>query len=254
MAKADRFEGLDADRITDDTKLARMSASFAEGKHTELEDFPAERAMLFKMQKMNDEIKELHRFLGAEVSTNVSTNLSVSAGSAGLRINSSAGTNADVPAASTTAWGVMTDENLKNLNTASIAPPAEGSYDMGASAHIVWIPGTRFNGPAATYDEGVAKVTDRATLLHYDFAGIDRKKVTHVRAYTSATVSTGLTVKQWRGTHASSLATLANRQSTNSNIDITDWTCIIGESLAISIEHRSTSVALHGVLLTLAKA
>ena len=254
MAKADRFEGLDADRITDDTKLARMSASFAEGKHTELEDFPAERAMLFKMQKMNDEIKELHRFIGSEITSNTATNLSVTARNTGLTINSSDGNNASLPAATATAWGVMTDDYLQDLATASIAPPAEGSYDMGNSSHLVWIPGTRFNGPAATYDEGVAKVTDRATLLHYDFAGIDRKKVTHVRAYTSATVSTGLTVKQWRGTHASSLATLANRQSTNSSIDITDWTCIIGESLSISIEHRSTSVALHGVLLTLAKA
>ena len=89
MAKADRFEGLDADKVTDNTKLTAMSASFAESKHLELDEYPAERAMLYKLQKMNDEIKELHRFLGAEVTSNVSTDLSVTTTSTGVKIISS---------------------------------------------------------------------------------------------------------------------------------------------------------------------
>ena len=67
MAKQDYDEGLNSDEITDNTKLTKMSASFAEARHLELEEYPAERAMLYKLQKMNDEIKELHRYLGAEV-------------------------------------------------------------------------------------------------------------------------------------------------------------------------------------------
>ena len=70
MARAERDSQLDDHRVTDVTKLRAMSSSFAEAKHMELDAFPAERAMLYKMQKMNDEIKELHRYLGTEVTAN----------------------------------------------------------------------------------------------------------------------------------------------------------------------------------------
>ena len=111
MAKADRFEGLDADKVTDNTKLTAMSASFAESKHLDLDIYPAERAMLYKLQKMNDEIKELHRYLGSEVTSNTVTNLSTTVDGTSLTINSSDGTNASIPAATNTAWGALTDNN-----------------------------------------------------------------------------------------------------------------------------------------------
>ena len=254
MAKQDRDDNLDRHRITDAAKLASMSASFNEGKHMELDAFPAERAMLYKMQKMNDEIKELHRYLGSEVTSNTATNLSVTARNTGLTINSSDGTNASIPAATSTAWGAMTDTNVRSLTSASLAPPAEGTYHNGGNAHLVWIPGTRFYGPNAVYAEGVAKTSNTSTLLMYDFAGIDRKKVTHVTVYTSTTLTGGLTVKRWRGTHGASLATLANRVNTNTNNDITDWTCTTAEQLHISVYPRSTTVELYGAILTLARA
>ena len=67
MAKSNRDSNLDRHKITDGAKLAAMSSSFNEGKHMELEVFPAERAMLYKLQILNDEVKELHRYLGSEV-------------------------------------------------------------------------------------------------------------------------------------------------------------------------------------------
>ena len=70
MARSERDNQLDDHRVTDATRLAAMSSSFAGGKHLELEAFPMESAMLYKMQKMNDEIKELHRYLGTEVTAN----------------------------------------------------------------------------------------------------------------------------------------------------------------------------------------
>tara|TARA_R110002012_G_scaffold57649_2_gene148691 strand:- start:174 stop:1097 length:924 start_codon:yes stop_codon:yes gene_type:complete len=303
----DQRKSEDRHKITDNTKLTRISQSFEGGKHLELDAFPAEGAILFQIQKINEDVKEIHRYLGSEVTSNTATNLSVTANGTSLTVNSSDGTNASIPAATTNAWGAMTDENfdaiaantakntnvstnlsvtardtaltinssdgtdaslpaatatawgvmtddyLRDLATASIAPPAEGSYGAGATAHHVWIPGTRFYGSAATYDEGVAKVTDRATTLYYDFAGIDRKKVTHVHAFTSTAVSTGLTVKRWRGTHGVSYATLANRVATNTSQNITDWTCAVSEQLNIAFTPRATTIALHGVLLTLAR-
>ena len=67
MAKQARNAGLDKHKVTDATKLAAMSSSFSEGKHIELEVFPAERAMLYKLQVLNDEVKELHRYLSQDV-------------------------------------------------------------------------------------------------------------------------------------------------------------------------------------------
>ena len=257
MAKADRFEGLDADKVTDNTKLTAMSASFAEAKHLDLDVYPAERAMLYKLQKMNDEIKELHRFLGAEVTSNVSTDLSVTTTSTGVKIISSDGTNADISSASTTQAGILTASDFQSISSSSIAPPAEGSYHNGASEHLVWIPGTRFYSDISggiVYAEGVAKAGTTKSSLYYDFAGIDKKKVTHAYAYTSATVGKGLRIKRWAGILGVSASILANNVSTNVSQDITDWNCVFGESLNIRIFLGSTSTELHGVQLTLAKA
>jgi len=253
MAKADRFEGLDRDKITDNTKLARMSASFAESKHLELEEFPAERAILFKLQKMNDEIKELHRFLGAEVTSNVSTNLSTVSNATTVRVRSSDGTDADISSATSTAAGILTAANFQDLVTSSIAPHAEGTYHQGAAAHVVWIPGTRFYGERAVYDEGKVTVSTTSAFLYYDFAGIDGKKVTHVTAYTSTALNGGLVVQRYRGIQGSALATLAQKANTNALIDITDWTCAPGEQLNIRVYPRSTTVEFYGALLTLAR-
>jgi|TARA_R110000787_G_scaffold28676_3_gene78085 hypothetical protein len=110
MAKGNRDDNLDRHKITDGAKLAAMSSSFNEGKHMELEVFPAERAMLYKLQILNDEVKELHRFIGLEVTSSIATNLSATANGTSLSVNSSDGNNVSLPAATTDAWGVMTDE------------------------------------------------------------------------------------------------------------------------------------------------
>ena len=49
MAKADRDDSLDRHKVTDSAKLSKMSASFAEAKHLELEAFPMERGILYQM-------------------------------------------------------------------------------------------------------------------------------------------------------------------------------------------------------------
>tara|TARA_R110002012_G_scaffold121530_2_gene271117 strand:+ start:4850 stop:5602 length:753 start_codon:yes stop_codon:yes gene_type:complete len=249
MAKQDRFEGLDADRITDDTKLARMSASFAEGKHTELEDFPAERAMLFKMQKMNDEIKELHRFLGSEVTSNTATNLSVSAGGSGLRINSSDGNNADVPAATTSAWGAMTDENFDAIAANTAKAGAVGFYP--GSPNYIWVPGSHFNGPTLNHQGLKVGDSDTRGKLYYEWPGIAGKSVTAIKVYTSAAVSRGVKVDRIRATHATVTTTLASNSNTNADIDITDWVCTMGETILVTVILGSTSKYIHGMHLVI---
>ena len=244
-------------RMTDE-KQTKISESFASGVINEEPTTPdALEALIYQSKFIQEDLDEIRRYLGAEVSTNVSTNLSVTADGTSLTIASSDGTDASIPAASTTAWGAMTDANVESLNTASISPPAEGTYHNGSSEHIVWIPGTRFYSDTSggiVYAEGVAKAGTTKSSLYYDFAGIDKKKVTHAYAYTSATVGKGLRIKRWAGILGVSASILANNVSTNVSQDITDWNCVPGEQLNIRIFLGSTSTELYGVQLTLAKA
>ncbi len=45
---------------------ASISASFAEGKHVDLQAFPGEAALLYKIEKMEEEIDELRRYVTNE--------------------------------------------------------------------------------------------------------------------------------------------------------------------------------------------
>ena len=62
--------------------------------------------------------------------SNVTTNLSTTANGTSLVINSSDGTNASIPAATTSAWGAMTDEDKTKLDG------IEASADVTDSANV----------------------------------------------------------------------------------------------------------------------
>lgn len=66
MALADKISPGDRHKITDSSKLSAISSSFAEGKHVELENFPAESALLYQIQKLEEDIDELRRYITNE--------------------------------------------------------------------------------------------------------------------------------------------------------------------------------------------
>ena len=274
----------DRHKITDNTKLTRMSASFAEAKHLELEAFPMERGMLYQIQKIQDDIKELHRYLSLEVTSNTSTNLSSTANGTSLTINSSDGNNASIPAATTNAWGAMTDENFDAIvaNTAKTTFPgfgtistramrgntttisstqanaiaantakfsAPGVYNDGGTERV-FIPFTDFKGDA--YDAGYtprgATITNTRGALLAVWPGIDGKRVTHVIVHTSANISRSVT--PYRLTPGTFTA-LANAGNSNTNLQPTRWTCAVGESYGILIAPGATNVFIQGATLTL---
>ena len=111
---------IDKHKITDTDKLRKISQSFDDGKHLALDAYEGEAALLYQVQELTDEVKEIHRYLGSEVTSNTATNLSSTANGTSLTINSSDGNNASIPAATTNAWGAMTDENFDAIvaNTA----------------------------------------------------------------------------------------------------------------------------------------
>ena len=58
---------IDKHKITDSTKLARISQSFDDGKHLSLDVYESEAALLYQVQELTDEVKEIYRYLGSEV-------------------------------------------------------------------------------------------------------------------------------------------------------------------------------------------
>ena len=105
--------------------LAAIKASFDNGEHTNLINYGPEAAIIYQMQKMQDEIDYLRTEISSnkDKATNVSTNLSATANGTSLSINSSDGTNVSVPAATTSAWGIMTDDHATAIaaNTAKVS-------------------------------------------------------------------------------------------------------------------------------------
>lgn len=240
----------DRHKITDNTKFAKISQSFEAGKHLELDVYEGEAAVLYQLQEMTDDIKELHRYLGAEVSTNVTTNLSVTTNASSLTINSSDGTNASIPEATTSSWGAMSDSQATN-NTYIPNNTLKGSsvgYYPAKTGNFVWIPATQFYGEHGALGKNTyITQTGTKSVSSYEWPGMFGKKVIEVRAFTDSAVTSGVSVSRITATNgtAASLGT----GNTNANIDITDWGCAMGETLKISIGLKSTSVKLYGVHL-----
>ena len=141
---------IDRHKIIDADKLRKISQSFEGGKHLELEVYESEAAMLYQMQELTDDVKEIHRYLGSEVTSNTTTNLSSTANGTSLTINSSDGNNASIPAATTNAWGAMTDENFDAIaaNTAKTGITSGQTSAITANTAKTTFPG--FGNPLGT--------------------------------------------------------------------------------------------------------
>jgi hypothetical protein len=65
MALGDRNSDSERHKITG-AASASISASFAEGKHVDLQVFPGEAALLYKLERMEEDIDELRRYVTNE--------------------------------------------------------------------------------------------------------------------------------------------------------------------------------------------
>ena len=107
--------------------------------------------------------------------TNVSTNLSATASGTSLTINSSDGTNASVPAATTSAWGAMTDEHATILGL---------SQDEAAVVALI-------DGRVAEFTmSGDGSTTEFAMSHNWDTVKVMAEVVDYGNAGTGATYAT----------------------------------------------------------------
>lgn len=158
---------IDKHKITDSTKLARISQSFDDGKHLALDAYESEAALLYQVQELTDEVKEIHRYLGSEVTTNSATNLSVTANGTSLTVNSSDGNNASLPAADTDNWGVMTDEMFDAVaaNTSKVgysSATISGSFTALSSSIASDI---ATNTAKVTYDKNLSNTNSMDVVM-----------------------------------------------------------------------------------------
>jgi hypothetical protein len=272
------------DRL-DDTKLSKISSSFASNIHIDYPESPESgEAILYALQQIEEDVEEVHRYLRSEVGsgglplsssaqisteisgafnapsasfstrvtandakvTNAATNLSVTARPTELMIYSSDGTNASIPAATTTNWGVMTDEMFDDLAANTVKTKTPGHY-----SNKVVIPHSEFKSDGATLIQtGHTVITNSRTRLFCCWVGIEGKKVTHVRVDTSANLSRGLSVFKVTTSTGASAGTLVSGAATNTVIDITDWTCHHSQLLMIQVVPGATSVHTYGITLT----
>lgn len=114
---------------------------------------------------------------GAEV--NVGTNLSATVDGTQLQVNSSTGNNVDLPAATTSAWGVMTDEDKTKLDGISSGAEVNVGTDLGIIASATNVAVTSSTGTDASIP--VANGTGAGIITSATFDLID--------SATSATIS-----------------------------------------------------------------
>lgn len=245
--------GTDADKVADD-KLLKVKglweADVASGANLALLDNPILGPVIYQMQQMQDELDEIRRHAENDITSNVSTNLSVTARNTGLTINSSDGTNASIPAATTSSWGAMSDSQATN-NTYIPNNTLKGStvgYYPAKTGNYVWIPATQFYGEHTALGKNTyITQTGTKSVSAYEWPGMFGKKVIEVKAWTDSAVTSGVIVSRITATNGT-VASLGTG-NTNADVDITDWNCTMGETLKIAIALKSTSIKLYGVHL-----
>jgi len=124
---------------------------------------------------------------GAEV--NVATNLGNSASGTALTVTSSTGTNTNLPAATTTTWGVMTDEDKTKLDgiatgaTANTGTVTSVAMTVPTGLSVSGSPVTTSGTLGVTYSSGYqGYTTTEASKLSGIEAGADVTDATNVAA------------------------------------------------------------------------
>lgn len=132
--------------------------------------------------------------------SNVTTDLSVTASATGLSVNSSDGTDASLPAATTTTWGVMTDEDKSKLDGISSGAEVNVQSDWNATsgdAYIANKPTIPTNNNQLTNGAGYITASSTNTLTNKSGAisqwTNDAGYTTNVGDITSVTAGTNLT-------------------------------------------------------------
>jgi hypothetical protein len=245
---------IDKHKITDSTKLARISQSFDDGKHLSLDVYESEAALLYQVQELTDEVKEIHRYLGSEVGDGAKGDT----GNTGAR-GATGPQGPQGPAGNNGSNG----SNGSNGNTgARGAAGADGAAGPagGVYGNIIKILPTQFmgnddvSGERTIIEDDVrgklgVRVAHSSQELFVSTTIPEGKKVTGYAVYASSTVSTYL-----NGVVLTSGA-LSEIGSGNSGAVInlrTDYNSAETNYVAIKVITTSTSQVIYGATIVIA--
>ena len=227
----------DRHKITDNTKFAKISQSFEAGKHLELDVYEGEAAVLYQLQEMTDDIKEIHRYLGAEVGDGAKGDTGNTGAKGDKGDTGAAGSNGSNGAA----------------GAAGAAGKDAGLYTDNKGVEYIFLPPTAFTGVGVTAlsNQAGANVSHQSDSLHAMWPGLTGKKVVSIYVHTNASKGVAASVNAYRTQFGTATALLSKAGNSDTALNITDWTCAFRETISITIAPGATTVKVHGITLTL---
>jgi len=231
--------GSDNERMSDE-KITRISASFASNVHIDAPETPdAAQAMIFVVQGIEEDVEELHRYLRSEVG------------------DGAKGDTGDTgPQGATGPQGPAGNNGSNGSNGAAGAAGAAGN-DAGVyddrGTDKVFLPASAFVGmdyTSLTAPDGTT-ISNRAGTLIATWPGISGKRVTAIQVETNSARAISRCVNVYRTQGATIASLLSSAGDSDTALNITDWTCALGESLAILITPGATTTKIEGATLTL---
>jgi len=227
----------DRHKITDNTKFAKISQSFEAGKHLELDVYEGEAAVLYQLQEMTDDIKEIHRYLGAEVGDGAKGDTGNTGAKGDKGDTGAAGSNGSNGAA----------------GAAGAAGKDAGLYTDNKGVEYIFLPPTAFTGVGVTAlsNQSGANVSHQSDSLHAMWPGLTGKKVVSIYVHTNASKGVAASVNVYRTQLGTATALLSKAGNSDTALNITDWTCAFRETISITMAPKATNVKVHGITLTL---
>ena len=231
--------GSDNERMSDE-KITRISASFASNVHIEAPETPdAAQAMIFVIQGIEEDVEELHRYLRSEVG------------------DGAKGDTGDTgPQGATGPQGPQGPAGNNGSNGSNGAAGAAGNdagvYDDRGTDYV-FLPASAFVGmdyTSLTAPDGTI-ITNRAGTLITMWPGISGKRVTAIQVHTNSARAIASSVNAYRTQGATTTALLSRAGDSDTALNTTDWTCALGESLAITIAPGATTTKIEGATLIL---
>mgnify|MGYP003630097256 FL=1 len=231
---------IDKHKITDSTKLAKISQSFDDGKHLALDVYEGEAALLYQVQELTDEVKEIYRYLGSEVGDGAKGDT----GNTGAR----GATGPQGPAGNNGSNG----SNGSN-GAAGAAGNDAGLYTSGKGVESVFLPPSAFVGldyQVRSAPNGTT-TTNAGGILHAMWPGLTGKKVVSITVHTNASRGIRNSVNVYRTQFGTVTGLLSSADNSDKELNTTDWTCAAGETISITIAPGSTTAIVYGATLTL---
>lgn len=234
--------GNDSDKI-DSVKLAHMEAKFNNNDYLEDEDnFETLAPVLFQLQKITEEFDS--------VRDHVVNDIVGQQGPKGDK-GDKGDTGATGARGATGAAGADGTDGVAGTNgkDAGLYTLTKGK----TTTEVVFIPASAFIGVnyvAYSQSNGTTTSNSRGSL-HAMWSGIDGKTVDLVHVHTSSSKAIPGSIAIARTQFGTTTLLTQKAGASDTDIDITDWTCRAGESLSITITPGSTTTKIYGATLTL---